>query len=235
MRGAERLLDLQEIDSTIDRLVIRRRALESGEEVTAAREEANAAEASLGETRLALDALGRDEQRLEHTVSSIEAKIAAEEKRLYDGSVANVKELESLRHEVESLKARRSDREDELLLILEQREGLEARAKEREVVASELREHVDTASKQTASELAGIEEELKRKRADRDAIAPSIDPQMLDLYEDLRPQKKGVGAAALVDGVCQACHEKLSAMELDKLKRTEGVPRCEYCRRILVL
>jgi predicted nucleic acid-binding Zn-ribbon protein len=38
----------------------------------------------------------------------------------------------------------------------------------------------------------------------------------------------------LVDGVCQACHEKLSAMELDRLKRTEGVKRCEYCRRIVV-
>ena len=42
------------------------------------------------------------------------------------------------------------------------------------------------------------------------------------------------GAAALVDVVCQACHEKLSALELDRLKHTEGVKRCEYCRRIVV-
>ena len=58
---------------------------------------------------------------------------------------------------------------------------------------------------------------------------------MLELYEDLRRQKKGVGAAALVDGVCQACHEQLSAVQLDKLKRSEGVRRCEHCRRILVV
>ncbi|GBC86527.1 hypothetical protein HRbin12_00520 [bacterium HR12] len=38
-----------------------------------------------------------------------------------------------------------------------------------------------------------------------------------------------------MDGVCQACHEKLSALELDRLKHTEGVGRCEHCRRILVL
>jgi predicted nucleic acid-binding Zn-ribbon protein len=30
------------------------------------------------------------------------------------------------------------------------------------------------------------------------------------------------------------CHEKLSAMELDKLRKTDGVKRCEYCRRILI-
>jgi len=37
-----------------------------------------------------------------------------------------------------------------------------------------------------------------------------------------------------VDGVCQACHEQLSAVELDRLKRMDGVKRCEYCRRIVV-
>ncbi len=41
--------------------------------------------------------------------------------------------------------------------------------------------------------------------------------------------------AALVDGVCQGCHQKLSPMELDRLKRASGVRRCDYCRRILVI
>ncbi|MBI2237830.1 MAG: hypothetical protein HYU54_04795, partial [Actinobacteria bacterium] len=61
-----------------------------------------------------------------------------------------------------------------------------------------------------------------------------IDEELLELYEDLRAQKKGIGAAALVDGVCQGCHEKLSALELDRLRKTEGVKRCEYCRRIVI-
>ncbi len=72
------------------------------------------------------------------------------------------------------------------------------------------------------------------RTGERETIAPDIDPEVLELYEDLRRQKKGIGAAALVDGVCQGCHEKLSAMELDKLKRSEDLKRCEYCRRILV-
>jgi predicted nucleic acid-binding Zn-ribbon protein len=44
-----------------------------------------------------------------------------------------------------------------------------------------------------------------------------------------------VGAAALVDGVCQGCHETLSAVELDHVRHAQDVPRCEHCRRILVL
>jgi predicted nucleic acid-binding Zn-ribbon protein len=65
-------------------------------------------------------------------------------------------------------------------------------------------------------------------------LVPVFDEELLELYEDLRKQKKGVGAAALVDGVCQACHEQLSALELAHLKRTDGIRRCEHCRRIVV-
>ena len=79
-----------------------------------------------------------------------------------------------------------------------------------------------------------IEAELVQRIAAGQVARQKIDPEVLDLYEDLRKQKKGIGAAALVDGVCLGCHEQLSAMELDKLKRSEGVKRCEYCRRILV-
>ena len=56
----------------------------------------------------------------------------------------------------------------------------------------------------------------------------------LELYEELRPQKKGVAAVALIDGVCQGCHEQLSSVYVDRLKRSEGPKRCEHCRRILV-
>jgi hypothetical protein len=82
--------------------------------------------------------------------------------------------------------------------------------------------------------LEQVESSLAEKRAAREALVPGLDEELLELYDDQRRQKKGVGAAALVDGVCQACHEKLSALELDRLKHTEGIKRCEYCRRIVV-
>jgi predicted nucleic acid-binding Zn-ribbon protein len=235
MQGMDRLLELQELDTAVDRLTSRRRALESGAGVALAREQADAAEAELGETRLSIDALARDQQKLEHEIDSLTQKAAAEEKRLYDGSVANAKELESLQHEVANLKRRRSDREDELLVILEQREELEQIAKERDVHATKLRSELEEVAGSAESELGQIAKELQARASKREALVVLFDPELLELYEDLRVQKKGIGAAALVDGVCGGCHEKLSAMELDKLRHADGVARCEYCRRILIL
>lgn len=235
MDPARRLLDLQALDTTIDRLVARDRALTAGTQLRAVRERADEAEGALGELRLRLDVFGREASTLEHEIDTIGRKVAAEEQRLYDGSVANAKELESIQHEVTNLKRRISDREDELLALMEQREAVEVATRQAETSSTELRAEVDRVAAEASDETARIAVELESARASRATLAGAIAPELLDLYEDLRTQKKGVGAAALVDGVCQGCHEQLSAVELDKLKHAEGIRRCEYCRRILVL
>jgi uncharacterized protein len=235
MEPTSRLLDLQSIDTAIDRLVARRKVLQGEGELASARTEAERTEQQLGELRLALDTFDRDGTRLEHEIDSLTRKAADEESRLFGGAVANAKELESIQREVDNLKKRKSEREDELLVVLEQREDVERRAKEAEGVAAERRAAVDTVAGDASRELDRIETELTTKQGERAALTSGFDPELLELYEDLRRQKKGVGVAALVDGVCQGCHEKLSAVELDRLKRSDDLARCEYCRRILVL
>jgi len=234
MRGTERLLELQDLDSAIGRLEHRRGQLEAGEDLAAARAVMEEAESRLGEVRLALDAIAVEQRRFENEIDSMEQKAAADEKRLYDGSIANTKELDALQHEIANIKERKSRTEDELLERMERREELEARAavEDRNVAATRAR--VEEVGGDALRELEEILATLSDKRAARDALTPEIDEELLELYEDLRRQKKGVGAAAIVDGVCQACHEKLSALELDRLKHTDGVKRCEYCRRIVV-
>lgn len=229
------LLALQETDTAIDRLRARARALDEGTELAAVRAQADAAERRLGELRLRLDELDRDQTRFEREIDSMTQKERAEQTRMYDGSIVNAKELEALQHEIESLRRRRSDREDEVLALLEIREQVESESTAAERASTESREEADRAASRAAEEKAAVAAELERRASERATIAGEIDPDVLELYDDLRRQKKGVGAAALVDGVCQACHEQLSAVELDRLKRADGIRRCEHCRRILVM
>lgn len=234
MRGMERLLELQAIDTATDRLTRRAGELEAGEELRAARSSMEDAESRLGEVRLGLDALAREQGRLEHEVDSMTQKAAAEEKRLYDGSVANAKELEALQHEIANLKERRSRTEDIMLEQMERREDLDARAAGADAEVATARAKVEAIGGDAVHEVAQIDADLVAKREEREALVPQIDEELLELYEDLRAQKKGIAVASLIDGICQACHEQLSAMELDKLKHTDGVRRCEYCRRIVI-
>jgi uncharacterized protein len=235
MRGMDRLLELQDLDTRIARLEQRRRELESGEDLAAAHRAREEAESVLGELRLALDEVDRSSRRLEQEIESYSAKAAAEEKRMYDGSIVNQKEVEALQHEIASLKERRSRAEDDLLEQMERREELDTRATAAAEQVETARAHADEVGGDASRELDDIGRTLTELASRRTTIEPAIDEELLELYEDLRRQKHGVGAAALVDGVCQACHEALSAVELDKLKHEDGIRRCEYCRRILVM
>jgi uncharacterized protein len=235
MDPARPLLEIQEHDTAIDRLLARIDGLESGGDVAAALAEANEAERVLGEIRLKLDELSRDQMRFEHEIDSMSQKAAAEERRMYDGSVANARELDSIRHEVDNLKKRRGDREDELLGLMEMREELEAQERAADERSTALRAKVEEVGGVAAVELDRLTTEVKERTEARAALAAAVDPEYLELYEDLRPQKKGVAAVELVDGVCLGCHEQLSSVYRDRLKRVEGPKRCEHCRRILVI
>jgi uncharacterized protein len=235
MDPARPLLEIQELDTAIDRLLARAEALERGEDAAAALAEANEAERLMGELRLQLDELSRDQMRFEHEIDSMSQKAAAEERRLYDGSVANARELDSITHEVDNLKKRRSDREDELLALMEVREELEVRERAAGERSEALRARVEEVGSVAADELERLRIELKERSEARTALAETIDAEFLELYEELRPQKKGIAAVALIDGVCQGCHEQLSSVYVDRLKRVEGPKRCEHCRRILVI
>jgi predicted nucleic acid-binding Zn-ribbon protein len=235
VNGLNRILRLQELDSSIDRLVARIQLLEEGEEVRAAAAKVQELEDRVGEFRLGLDSQRREQDRLESEVSSLEAKIAAEERRLYDGSVANPKELGSIQAEVGSLRSRKARIEDEVLEQMERREELEGRLPPLESELAGERQRLATVDSETAGELAETTKALAELRTERDALVPEFDEELLELYEDLRAQKRGVGAAALEDGVCNGCHQKLSPLELERVKQAEGIRRCPYCRRILVV
>ncbi|MDP9242974.1 MAG: C4-type zinc ribbon domain-containing protein [Actinomycetota bacterium] len=234
MKGMDRLLDLQERDSALERLRARRSQIESGEELRRLRGAVEDTERTLGELRLAHDAVSTEQQRLENEIDSVARKTEAEEKRLYDGTIVNVKELEALQAELRSLKERRARLEDEVLERMERREELDAKISASEAEVATAREALERGGADTTRELEEIVKSTGSLQEERTALAAEIDEELLELYDDLREQKKGVGAAALVDGVCQGCHQKLSAMELDHLKKMDGIRRCEYCRRILI-
>jgi uncharacterized protein len=233
LRGMDRLLRLQELDLSIDRLRSRQDQLESGEDALRARQAVEEVERALGELRLEMDEVNREATRLEGDIDVLSRKSEAEERRLYDGTVANPKELEALQHEIANLKQRRTRLEDDLLERMEVREDLEGRIRKAEAEVAAARSSLAEVRGAAGVELTDIGEVLRSREEERRSIAPEIDGELLGLYEDLRRQKRGIGAAALVDGVCQGCHQKISAMELARFKHAD-VPRCEYCRRILV-
>ena len=174
-KGSERILELQELDLSIDRLHTRRELLESGEDLRAARDKMTAAERRLGEVKLAIDDVSRHQRRLEGDVDSLDQKMQAENRRLYDGTVANPKELQSIRAEVENLRGRKERIEDQLLDLMERREEFESSLGPIEAEVTEHRDRVGEIGESQANELQDIEQALAVRSGEREGLLSEFD------------------------------------------------------------
>ena len=230
-----RLLELQAEDSAIKRLNEQRASLPEAARLSEVNDQLAELDADIEIARKQHDEIAREVARLEGEVELIDQKIAKEEQRMMSGSVSNPKELSALQAEVESLKRKKGGVED---LELEAMEGRDQAAQTLESLTAEQAKASEEAATLTATvgELTqDIEQSLQEHTQKRQEIAPTIPDEVLTLYEKIREQKAGIGAAALQVGMCEGCHTKLPSKEVERLKAAGGLQRCDNCRRILVI
>jgi predicted nucleic acid-binding Zn-ribbon protein len=230
-----RLLDLQLQDTAIKRLEERRASLPEAQRLTEVSDQVAELDADLAIARKQLDEIAREQARLEGEIGLVADKITREEQRLFAGSVSNPKELSSLQAEVEMLKRKKSGLEDELLEIMVQRDGAAETVSSLESERATAGAEADELTAKVAELTGAIDSDLASRRETRSSLASGVPDDLLALYDRLRDQKGGVGAAALQDGTCQGCHTKLPAKEVERLRSERGLQRCDNCRRILVV
>lgn len=231
-----RLLDLQEIDSALDRLAHRKRTLPELAEI-------ERIESRLAELRDAvvgveteIGDIEREQRKVENDVDMVRSRIERDQKRLDTGAVGSAKELESLQHEVGSLGRRRSDLEDLVLEQMERKEEAEVRLRALTEERATLTAALGAAEVTRDTTFGDIDRDSADHAASRGPLAAELAGPLLDLYEKVRASSGGVGAAALHRGRCEGCHLSLPPSDLAKMKAApaDEVIRCEECRRILV-
>ncbi|MGH2784266.1 MAG: zinc ribbon domain-containing protein [Actinomycetota bacterium] len=232
----KRLLDLQRVDSAIDRLRQRKADLPEQRVLDGLNAELAEVKAEHDAKKSELDGIGLEQSRLEGDVGMIEDKIKHESERLYGGDISNPKELSQIQAELDGLRRRKSHLEDQDLEVMERRESTESEL-------AVLTEKLDALAARTAeaeatrdSSAVEIETDLAKNENEREQLAPDIPQELRELYDDLRAKKGGVGVAALVGGVCRGCGVSMSPVALDVIKRAgdDEISRCENCRRLLV-
>ena len=231
-----RLLDLQALDSALDRLAHRRRTLPEIEQI----EQLDRKVTQLGDDIVLVETedsdLGREQSKLEADIDLVRTRMQKDQQRLDAGQVSSPRELENLQSQIESLKRRQSDLEDEELEIMEKREVVQTRLQElrdeRDQTATTLS---DTEQRRDAA-FAEIDADHDKTTQQRGELAGTLPEDLLALYEKVRASSSGVGAAALHRGRCEGCHLQLNTTDLNRLRDAapDEVVRCEECRRILV-
>jgi uncharacterized protein len=231
-----RLLELADLDTELARLDHRRRTLPEIPELEQLAVRAAKARDTLVAAETELSDLGREQTRAERDVEQVRVRIDRDQGRLDSGSVSSAKELESLQSEVVSLKRRQGDLEEIVLELMEKLEEVTSRrdeaAAERDTIAAETQD----ATTRRDGALAEIGEAAGKASAARASAVAGVPPELLALYDRVRAQAGGVGAAMLRRGRCEGCRESLPMAELNEIRAAapDEVIRHEECRRILI-
>lgn len=231
-----KLLDIQELDSHHDQLRHRLATLPQHAELEQLRRERREVEDRTRDARIVVDDLTREQKRADVDVEQVKARRKRDLDRMEQGLITSPKDLEHMQGELVSLERRISSLEDTELEIMEQLEtaqqelsGLEARLAEIDDKLAHAERERDVAARE-------IEDELATIGPKRVGVAGEVPEDLMALYERLRQQKGGVGAAALRARRCEGCSLQLNASDLGVIAKapSDEVLRCEECSRILV-
>jgi predicted nucleic acid-binding Zn-ribbon protein len=236
MAAFDDLLNLQEHDTAADRLLHRRQTLP--ERAALAEAEAIRAEldGELAAARERRDEVLREERKLDDEVRTLEDRAKAEEAKMYSGTISSPKELQAMSADVAHLRKRARELEDDELAVLERREAQDAEVVKVESAMAAVVADIELFSAALRASEAEIEAELKLEQEARSALVLGIPANVLSLYEQVRASNRGMGAARLAGGNCQACHLALPATEVDRIRHLapDAIARCEHCGAILV-
>lgn len=172
-------------------------------------------------------------KKISDEAAIIQDKIKKSEKSLYDGSIRNPKELESVNTEITSLKKRLSILDENQLEIMFEIERLD------EIILglqNELQDLVQEKKDQNEEFIIEIKELEKSNinlAIEKEPILTQIDPEFLSIYNKLRKSKNNIAVSVIADNSCSICGNGLTPMEVQKAKSSVDEIYCPVCKRFL--
>lgn len=230
-----RLLDLQKVDAEIDLLNHKVKNLPELLQIFEIEAIKQSNDSELGLVSIDEADVKREVAKADADADQVRTRKSRDEARLASGQ-GSAKDLEHLQHELVSLTRRVNDLEEIELEIMMRLDEFTNKANEHRAIIADADAKLAVLKVDRDEQLSELSAKVKDLQSERTSIAEKISGDFLALYEKLRANNEGVGAAAIVRKRCTGCHLDLTAIEAEKFKGapTDEVLRCEECRRILI-
>ncbi len=221
---------LQQVDRQIDHARAHldniRQTLENDTELRQALKELESAQLSHRHADHAL-------KNAEAEVQAQKIKIEQAESNLYGGKVQNPKELQDLQKDILSLKKHFALLEERELESMIQTESAEINLQDAKTKIELMQARLGSEHKKLIEEQSALTSKLAELTEERAATLAPIENNMIQIYENLRQQKKGVAVAEVNDSACNACGASITTALQQNARSQKQLAHCPSCGRIL--
>lgn len=223
------LIALQQLDTAAE--TARRRLTELPAALQAIESRIADATQGLDEARQALNGNQQSRRDLEKQVASVDSRLARFDE--HKAAVKTNQEYTALLHEIETARREKDGLEEQILVLLEEADTLQARVRDAETAVADARGQGDADRAALAAERTALEAEVTRLEQQKKRDAVDVPAAVLARYEQLLKQRKMLAVAELHGEICAACHVRLRPAISQQIRRNADIVACESCQRIL--
>ncbi len=197
-------------------------------------------DAEMREALKQLETTQTEHHHARHDLKNAEAEVEAQkikiehaESSLYGGRVQNPKELQDLQKDVASLKKHLVTLEERELEAMIKAESAENALQNAKTKLELMQARLGNEHKKLIADQSTFTMELERLAEEREAALAPIESSLLQTYENLRQQKRGIAVAEISDNACASCGTTLNAALQQNARSQKQLAHCPSCGRIL--
>jgi predicted nucleic acid-binding Zn-ribbon protein len=229
IEGLVRLFELQNIDKAI--LERERMIQEIPQRMEKLEAELAKRTEELEEVQQRLTEDHNRELAIDRMLQETKMKITRHKKQLM--IVKTNKEYAALLKEISTEEASIERLEEEMLEILDEKEGKEAEQREVEDELRKMQQRFDRDKKALEEKRELFEREIGQKQEEREQLASEVDKQLLKRYEKIRSARDGIAVAQIQGENCGGCFTTIPPQVINEAKRGDKILTCESCGRML--
>jgi predicted nucleic acid-binding Zn-ribbon protein len=178
-------------------------------------------------------AVQQAQEESEWTLNDLAHRLQQKEERLYNGTVTNPKELQSLQNEVQQLRAQYNRQEERVLEALDTTEALKETIQHKQ---NDLKE-AETLWQSECNSLILRQSQLDARKQEfvqkRQELVAHLTEDLLARYNAMRRSKQGRAVSKVEQSACQWCRVILTPSELQHVRISSELQTCTNCGRIL--
>jgi uncharacterized protein len=194
--------------------------------------ELNVQRAALEEQERRLADLLRERKLLEKDADT--AKARRRELELQQFRVKNNVEYQAMVREIDEMRRRASEIEDQALTFIGEEEMVQNEIKRLSDLVAQEERKVFGVRERLQKELSDYRNQLAKAKTARTLLVQRLEPQLRARYERILKNKGDMAVVGLEGGACMGCGYQLPPQRIGEVMKRERVVVCEGCGRMLV-
>jgi len=187
---------------------------------------------SLAEKEELLKKTTVDIETSENIIATSQEKVNTLKDKLTDGSISTNKEYDALMESIDYEKNLVSEKETELLILMETKDTLSKEIEEDKSNLDTLIEDLASKKQSLESKLSEVSDEKNALEQERNNIIKNIDENILVQYQTIYDAKNGVAVAEILDNSCSECGSLIPPQLVNEALEKQLV-FCGNCGRFL--